>query len=574
MPEIPSRDDILHLLDELDRGKVANDLESEVLDFKPWLPDVKENQSVAIELSVCFANSQGGVIVFGVKDQTKTRKAAIMGCSGYDVDVWARAIYDSTRPHLTVMIEELDVPEGRLLLVRVPKGPKPPYGTSSGLFKVRVAKNCMPLDPEAFERRQVAIGAIDWSAKTIEGTGLDALDPVEIARLRNVLRTLRSQSDLLSLNDHDLMNAIGAVSEGMVTHAGLLLVGHRDFLSRIFPQHEVIYLYEPTSTTIGFRADLKAPLLYVLERLTEYIQHPERNPVQTLRLGLFHISIPSYPEESFREAILNALIHRDYLEQGSVYIHHRPKEMVISSPGGFIGGITPENILHHEPKARNRLLAEMLQKIGLVERAGIGRRRIFIPTLIYGKRPPRYEADEHTVILTLFNGSFDEPLAAFIAKRQREGQEFSLDELLLLSYLKDHAEIDVMTASKLCQRSTEKIRDILEGLAIQRGTWLERRGKKKGVTYHLSRSAAGELLSKVTYTRTRDIDAIRYPELIRAYVQQHGLINNKDCRELLGLGSSKSAKVKASRLLSRCEFLERFGQKRGSRYQLKPDIKR
>ncbi len=172
----------------------------------------------------------------------------------------------------------------------------------------------------------------------------------------------------------------------------------------------------------------------------------------------------------------------------------------------------------------------------------------------------------------MYNGSFDEPLAGFIAKRQKEGQEFNLDELLLLSYLRNHTEIDVTTAAKLCQRSDEKIRDILEGLAVQRGTWLERRGKKKGVTYHLSRSAASELLGKVAYTRTRDIDAVRYPELIRAYVQQHGFINNRDCRELLGLGSSITAKVKASRLLSRCEFLERFGQKRGTQYRLKSNL--
>jgi ATP-dependent DNA helicase RecG len=244
--------------------------------------------------------------------------------------------------------------------------------------------------------------------------------------------------------------------------------------------------------------------------------------------------------------------------------------MIISSPGGFIGGITPDNILHHEPKARNRLLAEMFQKIGLVERAGMGRRRIFIPTLAYGKRPPHYEADAHTVVLTLFNGSFDEPLASFIAKRQREGQEFGLDELLLLSYLRNHAEIDVTTASKLCQRSEEKIRDTLEGLSIQQGAWLERRGRKKGVTYHLSRSTAGEFLSKAAYTRTRDIDAIRYPELIRAYVEQHKSINNSECRELLGLGNSPSALVRASRLLGSIDFLEPIGEsRRKRRYRMK-----
>ena len=279
MSIIPSREDILRLLDELNRGKIADDLESEVIDFKPWLPDVKENQSVAVELAICFANNQGGVIVFGVKDNTRDRISAMTGCIGYDLDVWRRAIYDSSRPHLTVAIEELDVPEGRLLLIYVPKGPKPPYGTAGGLFKIRIGKNCMPLDPDTFERRQVATGAIDWSSKTIEGIDRDSLDPVEIARLRNVLRTLRPQSDLLSLGDYELLNAIGVISEGEITRAGLLLVGRRDTLSRVLPQHEVIYLYEPTSTTIGFRDDLKTSLLYILERLKEYIQHPERNPV-------------------------------------------------------------------------------------------------------------------------------------------------------------------------------------------------------------------------------------------------------------------------------------------------------
>ncbi len=74
------------------------------------------------------------------------------GCAGYDLDAWRQAIWDSTCPPLTVDIEELDVPEGRLLLVRVPKGAKPPYGTPRDVLNVRVGKNCIPLDPVAFKR--------------------------------------------------------------------------------------------------------------------------------------------------------------------------------------------------------------------------------------------------------------------------------------------------------------------------------------------------------------------------------------------------------------------------------------
>jgi len=104
-------------------------------------------------------------------------------------------------------------------------------------------------------------------------------------------------------------------------------------------------------------------------------------------------------------------------------------------------------------------------------------------------------------------------------------------------------------AAALLQRPEGATQDVLERLVLQPGAWLERRGKKKGVTYHLARGAAVELLGKAVYTRARGIDAVRWPELIRAYVEQHGSINNAECRELLGLGNSPSAQVRVSRLL-------------------------
>lgn len=568
MRRLPSREDLLKLLARLEH-EPADALESETVEFKSW-QGAKTSMSEAVDAAICLANAHGGVVLFGVRDRIRGRKQAITGCSGYDIDIWQRAIYDSTRPNVTVEIEDLVIPEGTLLVMRVPRGPAPPYGTVAGSYRIRVGKNCMPYSPDAFQRRQVALGAIDWSAETVQEVGLEAIDDVEIARLRNVLESLKPQSPLSSLNDADLLAAIGAVRNERLTRAGLLLLGKRTVLARLLPQHEVIYLFEPAATDIGFREDMKAPLLAIIQRVQELTQHPERNPVRTLRLGLFHVQIPAYPEESFREAILNALIHRDFLEPGSIYIHQRQREMVISNPGGFIGGITPENILHHEPKARNRLLAEIFQTIGLVERAGIGRRRIFIPLLAYGKRPPRYEADEQTVTLTLYDGSYDEALAGYIAERQQTGQHFDLDELLLLSFLREHSDIDTAQAAKLLQRSEAASRDILERLAVQPNPWLERRGKKKGVTYHLARSTAVLLQSKAFYTRTRGIDAIRWPEMIRAYVEQHGSINNTECRDLLSLGNSDSARTQATRILQATEYLEPYGDSRRQvRYRLR-----
>src|SRR5262249_17758054 len=113
---IPTNSDLLVLLDRLDAG-VADDLETQWLDFKPW-NNFRDDMKIATEYAVCFANAEGGIIVFGVADRTHGRAAAVHGASGYNLDTWRRGIFDGTRPNLTVEVEELMIPEGtgKLLL--------------------------------------------------------------------------------------------------------------------------------------------------------------------------------------------------------------------------------------------------------------------------------------------------------------------------------------------------------------------------------------------------------------------------------------------------------------------------
>jgi ATP-dependent DNA helicase RecG len=95
---LPTDTEVLAALDGLS-GAVADDLESRHLEFKPWT-NPKDDMRVAVEYAVCFANAEGGVIVFGVADKTHGRTAAIHGAKGYDLDVWRRGIFVATRPHL------------------------------------------------------------------------------------------------------------------------------------------------------------------------------------------------------------------------------------------------------------------------------------------------------------------------------------------------------------------------------------------------------------------------------------------------------------------------------------------
>jgi ATP-dependent DNA helicase RecG len=386
---VPDTAEVSRLLDQLEH-RIADDLESEVLDFKPW-QGPKDDLKLACEYAACFANAGGGVVVFGVADKVRGRAQAIHGARGYDLDVFRRGIFDGTRPGVAAEVVELNVPEGtgKLLVVRVNEGDSKPYGTAAGLFKQRVGKNCMPLDPVTFQRAQVRSAAVDWSGAPAHGLSLQDLDPLQIERARQVLRSKAPSSGLLELPDPAFLSGLEALREGQVTHAGMLLFARREVLAQRCPQAQFHYVLHDGETSVARNDIDRLPLLEAVERMEQVFTGP-LNPEKEIELGLFKLRIPQFPVEGVREAVLNALTHRDYLNPGEILVRHSTQELVVTSPGGFVAGITPENILRHEAVPRNRTLANALVKLRLVESSGIGRRRIFRSALVFGKRRPEY----------------------------------------------------------------------------------------------------------------------------------------------------------------------------------------
>jgi len=566
---IPPKDEILRALDRLD-VEFADGLESQWLEFKPWRSP-KESMRVAAEYAACFANAEGGAIVFGVADKVRGRQRAIHGVCHHDVDTWRRGIFDSTRPNLDVSVEEVLVPEGtgRLLVVTVPRGASPPYGTARGLYTKRVGKNCMPLAPAALLRDQLPMRAVDWSGLAADGVRVRDLNAVELSRARDILRSVAPESDLLEVEDGEFLRGLGAVRDGKVTRAGLLLFGSDALLAEACPQHQVHYVYEVSDTAVARNDLCRGGLLKILRQVEDAFSGPA-NPEQELAVGLFRLRVPAFPIEVVREAVLNALTHRDYCDPNDVLIRHTARELTVVSPGGFVGNIRPDNILRCEPMSRNRTLAEAFQKLRLVERAGIGRRRIFRTLLAYGKRVPRYETDGQRVILRVFDGFLDERMARLVARWQQTSRAVDLDALLVLSYLRDNAYIDTRSAADTLQLPQQRAKGVLDRLAQPKAGILERLGKTRAATYSLNKAVARDLLGKAAYTRTRGVDRIRYEEMVKAFVAHHGSITPHECRELLGLGESRSARSQISRQLRKwCGsngFLRREGKGPKTRY--------
>lgn len=340
------------------------------------------------------------------------------------------------------------------------------------------------------------VTAEDFTARVLE-SGIEAVDPIEVERLR---RIVNSRAQVAGQTPEELLKGIGAIGpEGKLTVAGLLLCGREEELRRLVPGHGVIFLQMKSEVEYERRVESGKPLLALIDELWRAIE--PHNRIYTLKFGLFHFEIPDYPVEVCREALLNAFTHRDYSILSPVYVRLYPDRLEISSPGGFVSDVSAENIVGHEPISRNPLLAQVLQRIGLVERAGMGVKRMFQVLLSYGKEPPSYEAGGDFVRVTIRSdraeGRLDETFARFVVRCQQEGRELRLPDLLILNWLKRNREVDVSEACRIISRLEREAYEVLNSM-VNRGL-LEQFGEKKGRVYRLSKMVYAQLRRSLTY---------------------------------------------------------------------------
>lgn len=412
----------------------------------------------------------------------------------------------------------------------------------------------------------------DFSSRTLD-LGTEAVDRLEVERLRRILGAKEPGSSLLGFSDDELLLRLGALAPAdgnRLTVAGLLLVGTEAALRRELPGHEAVYLQMKSDTEYDRRVDSRRPLLALLEQFSSALE--AHNRIFTLKMGLFHFEIPDFPEEVCREALVNAFTHRDYSLPAPVYLRHFPDRIEIASPGGFFGGVTAANVLGHEPITRNRLLAEILQRVRLVERAGMGVKRMFHVMLSYGKEPPGYEAGADYVRVILRSGrteagpGVDDSFARFVAGEQKEGRELTLHDLLVLSWLKRNREIDLGEAVRILQRGEYEAREVINSMSV-RGL-LEPFGQKKGRVYRLSKKVYSRLRKSVSYRVFQRAEAKFAEATILEYLaempEDKRFVTNEIVRTLLRLSPHQSGYLLA-KLVRRGELVLR-GRGRSARY--------
>ena len=445
---------------------------------------------------------------------------------------YQRDIHDGTDPPVVVAVEEIPAPEGRVLALRVPPGTAV-HTTAQGVIRIRVGKESKPLGGSALAAFLTTRRPQDPTAEFVPDIGLDDLDPEALLRLRRAIREESRSPQLAGHPDLGLLEALELISGQRVTVAAILLLGSPVTIARAAPNHEVTFLRFRETTLYDQRRDFRGPLIATLDDTLELLG--ANTGITTVAVDrLRDLEVPEISRWAAREAILNAVVHRDYFLNQSVRIDLHPDRVEISSPGGFPGGVGPGNVLRHQPVRRNPLLARALQTVGVVNRVGVGVDRIYEEQLRLGKPPPRYRAGIDNVLLTL--GTRTDPgFVKFVEGETRTGRELTLDDLLLLRSLTETDSFDRWSAGEVLQLPPEEAAGHL--VSLRHREYLAPSGRGAGTRYRLAARLAGLRRTPGAGNRPHDSDA---RQKILRLLERGGRLTNREIRRLTGLSRSEA----------------------------------
>ena len=523
------------------------------------LPD-----SDLIDAVVAFANTEGGELYVGVEDDGE-----ITGLHPQHKDAiqLAAFIANRTMPPVSVTVESFD----NYVRVSIPRM-RSIVSSSDGKTQRRRIKpdgtpENVPMYPHEFASRLSALRLLDYSAQIVPDADYSDLDDVERERLRGIIRSYHGEQSLLELDNEELDKALRLATEDngrlVPTFCGMLLIGKRESLMRCVPTAEAAFQVM-NGTSLSVNESFTLPILAAFEKIKNFFD--ARNSEEEIDEGLFRISVFDYDKRAFREALVNAFCHRDYTVMGFVRVMLDDDGLTISNPGGFIEGVTLENLLTVEPHGRNTALADALKRIGLAERTGRGIDRIFEGSLLYGKALPDYsESTSVTVKLFIPKSLPDKAFTRLISEEQaRNGNPLPLNTLLVLNELKRSRRASITELSAAIHVSETKVKHTVERLT--ESGLIEAVGTGRGRHYTLSAKIYQQADDVSGYVRQKGIDSVRYPEMILQYAKSNGgnvtraevvellrvtppqayrlLKKLEDAGKLLGIGHGKGAYYK------------------------------
>lgn len=461
-----------------------------------------------------LCNEEGGYLVIGMSDNYPHgvigTKQNIDSTGELESKIYTDA---GIRPKVYELFENLK----RVLVIEVPSRPAGKVFKFEDVALMRVGEELKPMSDEVY-LKIIQEQEPDFSQQICEGLTISNLDSHAILVLKEKYSIKQNNPQFKLLPDEQILSDLELSKNGKLTNAALILLAKKEILQEKLPQAKVMLEYRNFENQIPFdnRIPFMEPFFVLIDELWNTINL--RNGSFPIQEGSYIFNVPYFNEEVIRESVNNAITHRDYRKTSEIVIKQFPQRLDVINAGGFPVGVTLENLLKTPSTPRNRLLADVLQKTGIVERSGQGVDKIYYNTLSEGKAEPDYtKSDNFQVNLKLSATIEDRAFALFLDSIQKE---LPINEKLSV--------LEIITLDKIKNKISKKELDSEQVNKLFNKKLIEKRGKTNAVFYILSKDYYEFTDEKAKYYSLQEIDDNQVLTTILQFLSKEGKAKMKD----------------------------------------------
>jgi ATP-dependent DNA helicase RecG len=511
--------------------------ESQHIEFKTGLGEEIQDAVVA------FSNADGGVILVGVADNGEVVGRPLDPGSADAIHERLRHVRDPGRYSL----HEVSIDARPVIAISVDRRQNGFAQTSKGVVRMRKGTLDEPIFGAELQRL-VGRGKTRRFELSPEQISVEAVDRELAERFCDIHQwTLGNLSERLEEHEYAV--------DGRLTVAGVLYLTEDPARTLGKAYSEILRFPDDSATDYDLRLEIRGPLPSQLKQTAERVL--EEVGTELVVLGLRRHDLPRLPRMVVREALANALAHRDYeLNLTPIKVEIRPSSVVIRSPGGLPEPVTVDNI-RATHASRNIAVIKALRRFGLAEDEGRGVDLMQDTMAEEMLDPPEFTDSGHEVAVLLPIRSAVVPAErAWVKELEQRGNLAGRDRLLLVQAARGEPLTNARVR-QLLQVEEAEARGVLHRL--RDAGFLEQRGRHRGATYHLAGSLeppAGLLLTPEELANLVEGMAAERP-ISNAIVREATALDRWKVRDLLGTLVDEGRLVK-------------IGERRGTRYRL-PD---
>lgn len=511
-----------------------------------------------------LCNEKGGSLVIGMEDKYPHKVVGTRQNENSTGELEANIYRDTgIRPKIYELYEDEAEKKGRVLVIDVPPRPAGTVFKFEDVPLMRVGEELKPMSDEVY-LSIIQENEPDFSQQICRDATLDDLDPDALSVLKEKYARKQNNPIFLTLSNRQILSDLQLITDEGVTNAAVILLGKEDFIKRVYPQASVMLEYRHSESQITFdnRISYSQPFFIMIDRLWHDIDL--RNGKFQIKEGPYIFDVPYFNEEVIRESINNAITHRDYTRHSETVIKQYPQKLIVTNAGGFPHGVTIDNILTVPSTPRNRLLADVLSKTGIVERSGQGVDKIFYRTLSEGKEAPDYSgSDAFNVELILSAIIQDKAFALFIESVQQnlaEDNKLSVFEIVVLDKIRRNEKTTALDKAVIKQLMDRNL--------------IEKRGKTNGIHYILCRSYYEFTGNTAEYSKKSDWNTSQVTSIIIPFLTKYNKAKMGDFVKLLdGHLTRRQVRVYIQHMVDQ-NILTASGKGYGTYYEISNNYKR